>query len=71
MKDWKKKNTICITDESTPTYDAIPKDLPRGISIQQIKESITQADGGQFASHKEIKEEFAKWGLDIDKDPLL
>ena len=36
--------------------------------VARINESIAQADAGEFATEAEIKEEFAKWGLDLDAD---
>ena len=36
--------------------------------VARIKESIAQADAGEFVSAEEIKEEFSKWGLNVDPD---
>jgi len=36
--------------------------------VARIKESLAQADAGEFASNAEVKEAFGKWGLDIDAE---
>ena len=34
--------------------------------VARTLESIKQADAGEFASETEVKQAFAKWGVDID-----
>ena len=34
--------------------------------INEIKTAITQADAGTFASEKEVKDTFTKWGIDAN-----
>lgn len=36
--------------------------------VARINESIAQADAGEFATEEEIKDEFAKWGLDVEAE---
>jgi predicted transcriptional regulator len=36
--------------------------------VARINESIAQADAGSFASDAEVKEAFAKWGLNVGTD---
>ncbi|MFH1914707.1 MAG: ribbon-helix-helix protein, CopG family [Pseudomonadota bacterium] len=36
--------------------------------VARINESIAQADAGSFASDAEVKEAFAKWGLNVATD---
>jgi len=35
--------------------------------IARIAESVAQADAKEFATDKEVKAAFAKWGVDIDR----
>ena len=32
--------------------------------IQEIQQAVKEADAGEFASEKEVKQTFAKWGMD-------
>ncbi len=36
--------------------------------VSQIKESLTQADAGEFASPSEVHNAFSKWGLRVESD---
>jgi predicted transcriptional regulator len=36
--------------------------------VARINESIAQADAGEFATEAEIKDEFAKWGLNVEAE---
>lgn len=34
--------------------------------VARTRESVEQADAGGFASDKEVREAFGKWGVDVD-----
>lgn len=34
--------------------------------VEQIRESLAQADAGTFASTSEVQEAFAQWGLTVE-----
>ena len=36
--------------------------------VARINESVAQADAGDFATDTEVKDAFAKWGLNVDAD---
>lgn len=34
--------------------------------VSEIEKSLAQAEKGEFASDKEVRDEFAKWGVRLD-----
>ena len=36
--------------------------------VARINKSVAQADAGEFATDTEVKQSFAKWGLNVDAD---
>ena len=36
--------------------------------VARIRDSLAQADAGEFASASEVREEFAEWGLTVEND---